>query len=50
MSNMVLRDASASKNTSKVVCATCRDDLVDEKVRRQTAIEKAKAMKCDDVS
>ena len=38
------------KNTSKVVCATCRDDWVDEKVRRQTAIEKAKAMKCDDVS
>jgi len=34
----------------EVVCATCRDDLVDEKVRRQTAIEKAKAMKCDDVS
>ena len=32
------------KNTSKVVCATCRYDLVDERVRRQTAIEKAKAI------
>jgi len=28
----------------EVVCATCRDDWVDEKVRRQTAIEKAKAI------
>ena len=32
------------KNTSKVICATCRDDWVDEKVRRQAAIEKAKAI------